>query len=66
MIPDEQIDLVAKAMVADLHAQPDEVQGAFRYLYAQVAYQEHLFDLIGREITRRSRSAGGKTPSGST
>ncbi len=46
----EPIDLVAKVMVADLHAQPDEVQAAFRYLYARVALDEGLLELVGHEV----------------
>ena len=43
------IDAVARAMVADLHAQPDEVQAAFRYLNARVALDEGLLELIAHE-----------------
>ncbi len=45
------IDLIARAMVADLHAQPDEVQQAYRYLYARVALDAGLLELIGQEWT---------------
>src|SRR5687768_13573082 len=45
----EAIDLMAKAVAADLHAEPDEVQQAFRYLYARVALGEGLLELTCEE-----------------
>jgi hypothetical protein len=46
----DPIDLVAKAMAADLHALSDESQAAFRYLYARVALDEGLLELVGEDI----------------
>ena len=46
----DPVDLIARAMAADLHAEPDEVQQAFRYLYARVAPDTGLLELIGEEL----------------
>jgi hypothetical protein len=46
----DTINLVAKAMAADLHAEPDEVQQAFRYLFARVALAEGLLELTREEL----------------
>jgi hypothetical protein len=46
----DSIDLIAKAMVADLHAEPDAVQEAYRYLFAQVAVEQGILVLIGQEL----------------
>jgi hypothetical protein len=44
------IDLVAKALAADLHAEPDDVQEAYRYLLAQVAEQQGILEVVSEEI----------------
>jgi hypothetical protein len=44
-----RIEAVAHALTADVHAESDEVQEAFRYMLARVALDEGLLKLVSRE-----------------
>lgn len=43
-------DKAAAQLAADLHAEPPEVQEALRYLYARVALDWGLLELLGHEL----------------
>jgi hypothetical protein len=49
MTPDAY-DVAAAAMAAALGAEPLEVQQAYRYLFARVALDAGILELIGHEI----------------
>jgi hypothetical protein len=45
----DPIAAAAKALAADLHAEPDAVQEVVRYLLAQIAVEQGLLELMGEE-----------------
>lgn len=49
-MPGDIYDRAAAEMAAALRAEPDEVQQAYRYLFARVAEEAGLLRLIGHEI----------------